>query len=71
VLNLTFTAEMTPIQIVQALLQKLGLKLKCIKQQRSPTWQAARFTSSSHLMMNAKQSLLPEMPRSRGAGAEE
>jgi len=37
VLNLTFTKEMTPIQIVQALLQKLGLKLKCIKQQRSPT----------------------------------
>lgn len=34
VLNLTFNEEMTPIQIVQALLQKLGLKLKCIKHER-------------------------------------
>jgi len=36
VLNLTFTAQMTPIQIVQMLLSKLGLKLKCIKQERLP-----------------------------------
>jgi len=34
VLNLTFNEEMTPIQIVQTLLSKLGLKLKCIKQER-------------------------------------
>lgn len=36
VLNLTFNTEMTPVQIVQTLLQKLGLKLKCIKQERLP-----------------------------------
>ncbi|HEY9846289.1 MAG TPA: hypothetical protein V6D03_08830, partial [Candidatus Caenarcaniphilales bacterium] len=36
VLNLTFNEKMTPIQIVQALLGKLGLKLKCIKQERLP-----------------------------------
>ncbi|CAA9565375.1 DNA primase [uncultured Synechococcales cyanobacterium] len=36
VLNLTFNEEMTPIQIVQLLLSKLGLKLKCIKQERLP-----------------------------------
>ncbi len=36
VLNLTFNEHMTPIQIVQMLLSKLGLKLKCIKQERLP-----------------------------------
>uniref|UniRef100_B8HZR1 DUF3854 domain-containing protein n=1 Tax=Cyanothece sp. (strain PCC 7425 / ATCC 29141) TaxID=395961 RepID=B8HZR1_CYAP4 len=36
VLNLTFTDTMTPIQIVQALLSKLGLKLKYLKQERLP-----------------------------------
>lgn len=36
VLNLTFHEEMSNIQIVQSLLQKLGLKLKCIRQERIP-----------------------------------
>ena len=36
VLNLTFTEAMTPIQIVQALLGKLGLKLKRLRQERLP-----------------------------------
>lgn len=35
VLNLTFNEEMSSIQIVQALLQKLGLKLKCIRHERT------------------------------------
>jgi len=34
VLNLTFHEEMSNIQIVQALLSKLGLKLKCVRQER-------------------------------------
>uniref|UniRef100_B8HZA8 DUF3854 domain-containing protein n=1 Tax=Cyanothece sp. (strain PCC 7425 / ATCC 29141) TaxID=395961 RepID=B8HZA8_CYAP4 len=36
VLNLTFTDAMTPIQIVQTLLSKLGLKLRRLKQERLP-----------------------------------
>lgn len=36
VLNLTFHEDMSSIQIVQALLLKLGLKLKCTRQERLP-----------------------------------
>lgn len=42
VLNLTFTEEMSNIQIVQVLLSKLGLKLKCIRQKRLPDGQRQR-----------------------------
>lgn len=36
ILHLTVTEEMSEIQIVQALLNKLGVKLQCVRQERSP-----------------------------------